>query len=165
VYSCPISGDDGQVAFMRRLLTLARDSRLALAVTVLSGVLIGFLVIGQARILSQVVSTIFISGGKLLDVAGLLKILVIVIFLRALLVWGGEVTSKAVAVQVKSDLRNRLYKKLLDLGPSFTRDERTGELVNTAVEGVESLDAYFSQYLPQVAISALVPMYPFGSAH
>ena len=40
----------------------------------------------------------------------------------------------------------------------MVRGERTGELVNTALEGVEALDAYFSQYLPQLALAALVPV-------
>jgi len=31
-------------------------------------------------------------------------------------------------------------------------------LINTAVEGVEALDAYFRQYLPQLALAALVPL-------
>ena len=44
------------------------------------------------------------------------------------------------------------------LGPAYTRGERTGELVNTAVEGIEALDAYFSQYLPQLALAVLIPV-------
>ncbi|MBI4730691.1 MAG: thiol reductant ABC exporter subunit CydD [Chloroflexi bacterium] len=41
---------------------------------------------------------------------------------------------------------------------SFTRSERTGELTAAAIEGVEALDAYFSQYLPQLVLTALVPL-------
>jgi ATP-binding cassette subfamily C protein CydD len=44
------------------------------------------------------------------------------------------------------------------LGPAYTRGERSGELANTAVEGIEALDAYFRQYLPQLALAALVPL-------
>ena len=142
----------------RRLLTLARDSRLALAATVLSGLLTGLLTIGQAAGLSRVVDGIFLGGQSLPDVTGLLRILLFVIFLRALLAWGSEVSANAVAVRVKSDLRQRLFEKILSLGPAYTRSERTGELVNAAVEGVETLDAYFSQYLPQLVIAALVPL-------
>ncbi|MCX6036327.1 MAG: thiol reductant ABC exporter subunit CydD [Chloroflexi bacterium] len=141
-----------------RLLTLARDSRLALAATVLSGLLTGLLTIGQAAGLSRFVDGIFLGGQSLPDVTGLLRILLFVIFLRALLAWGSEVSANAVAVRVKSDLRQRLFDKILSLGPAYTRSERTGELVNAAVEGVETLDAYFSQYLPQLVIAALVPL-------
>ncbi len=38
------------------------------------------------------------------------------------------------------------------------RQERSGELVNTSLQGIDALQAYFSQYLPQVAIAGLVPL-------
>ncbi|MBI3739603.1 MAG: hypothetical protein HY258_11200 [Chloroflexi bacterium] len=42
----------------RRLLTLARDSRLAFLVTVLSGLLAGLLTIGQSYLLSTTVNDV-----------------------------------------------------------------------------------------------------------
>ena len=142
----------------RRLLNLARDSRLALAATILTGFLAGLLTIGQASALSQVIDRVFLGGQALPDVAALLRVILIIVLLRALLAWGSEVSANAVAVHVKNDLRQRLFDKILRLGPAYTRQERTGELVNAAVEGVEALDAYFSQYLPQLGIATLVPL-------
>jgi ATP-binding cassette subfamily C protein CydCD len=63
-----------------------------------------------------------------------------------------------VALQVKTTLREKLYARVQELGPLYTRGERTGELVNTATEGIEALDAYFSEYLPQLVLAALVPL-------
>ena len=74
------------------------------------------------------------------------------------MLWAGDVTANRVATRVKTDLRERLTAHLLALGPAYTRGERTGELVNTAVEGIEALDAYFSQYLPQLALAVLIPV-------
>jgi ATP-binding cassette subfamily C protein CydD len=142
----------------RRLLTLARDNRLALAATVLFGLLNGLLIIGQAACLSHLVDGVFLGGKWLSDVVSLFRLLLLVIILRALLAWGSEVSAKTVSVHIKNDLRQRLFEKILSLGPAYTRRERTGELVNTAVEAVEMLDAYFSQYLPQLVIAALVPV-------
>jgi ATP-binding cassette subfamily C protein CydCD len=142
----------------RRLLNHARDSRLPLAATILTGFLAGLLTIGQASALSQIVTRVFLGGQSLPDVAGLLRLILLIVFLRAILAWGGEVSANAVAVRVKSDLRRRLFDKILRLGPAYTRTERTGELVNAALAGVEALDAYFSQYLPQLVIATLVPL-------
>ncbi|MCJ7700011.1 MAG: thiol reductant ABC exporter subunit CydD, partial [Anaerolineales bacterium] len=64
---------------------------------------------------------------------------------------------KEIALKVKSSLRDKIYAHILKLGPVNIRGERTGELVNLATEGVQSLDAYFSQYLPQLVLAALVP--------
>lgn len=142
---------------LRRLLTLARDSQLALAGTVLCGFLTGLLIIGQASALSRVIAGVFLGGQTLPDVTGLLRLLLIIVLLRAILAWGSEVSANAVAVRVKCDLRQRLFDKILRLGPAYIRKERTGELVNAAIEGVEALDAYFSQYLPQLFVTTLVP--------
>ena len=77
---------------------------------------------------------------------------------RALLTWLNEVWANAVAVRVKTDLRERLFAHIQKLGPAYTRAERTGELTTAAVQGIEALDAYFSQYLPQLVITALIPL-------
>lgn len=142
----------------RRLLSLARGPRLPLLLTILSGLLAGWLTIGQARGLSLVVDGVFLGGQTWPEVRGVFAILLGVVGLRALLAWLTEVSASAVAVRVKNDLRERLFAKIEALGPSFTRSERTGELTTAAIEGVEALDAYFSQYLPQLVLTALVPL-------
>ena len=142
----------------RRLLALVRDSRHALAVTILSGFLAGLLTIGQANGLSRIVDGVFLGGWSWSDSFGLLQLIFFIILLRALLVWINEVSSNAMAVRIKSDLRRRVFQKIHNLGPGYTRNERTGELVNAAVEGIEGLDAYFSQYLPQLVVATLIPL-------
>jgi ATP-binding cassette subfamily C protein CydCD len=47
---------------------------------------------------------------------------------------------------------------MLALGPAYHGGERAGELVTTVVEGIERLEAYFARYLPQMYLSALVPV-------
>ena len=143
---------------IRRLLSLARDSRFALVITVLSGFLAGLLIIGQAAGLSRVVAGVFLDGKRLQESAELLRLLALIVFMRAGLAWVSETSGTALAVKIKSNLRQRLFSKLLCLGPAYTQSQRTGELVNSAVEGVEELDAFFSQYLPQLFLAALVPL-------
>ena len=141
-----------------RLLTLARDTRLNLTLTVLSGLLAGLLTISQAWLLSSTVDGVFLQGQTLAQVTGWLRWILVIIAGRALLAWVSEVSANAVAVHVKTDLRQRLVAHIQALGPAYTRGERTGELTATVTEGIEALDAYFSQYLPQLVITALVPL-------
>jgi ATP-binding cassette, subfamily C, bacterial CydCD len=142
----------------RRLLTLARDTRLPLLLTVLSGLLAGLLTIGQAYLVSSTVDGVFLKGQTLADVFHWLRLILLIIAGRALLTWVTEVSANAVAVRIKTDLRKRLFNHILKLGPAYTRGQRTGELTTAAVEGIEALDAYYSQYLPQLVISTLVPV-------
>jgi len=87
-----------------------------------------------------------------------MRLLLLVIFARGFSVWANELSANAVAIRVKTDLRERLFAHMLALGPAYSRAERTGELTTAAVEEIEALDAYFSQYLPQLVISVLVPV-------
>lgn len=142
----------------RRLLTLARDTRLGLTLTVLSGFLAGLLTIWQAWLLSNTINDVFMEHQTLTQAWNLLRIMLFVIAGRALLSWLNEVWAKRVAVHVKTNLRERLFTHIQKLGPAYTRAERTGELTAAALDGIEALDAYFSQYLPQLVITALVPI-------
>src|SRR6266516_5196356 len=142
----------------RRLLSLTRDSRTALVLTVLSGFLIGLLTIGQAYLHSSTINGVFLQSRTLAEVAGRLRLILIIIVGRAFLTWINEVNANAVAVKIKSDLREQLFNHILNLGPTYTRGQRTGELTTAAVEGIEALDAYYSQYLPQLVITALIPI-------
>jgi len=141
-----------------RLLTLARDTRFSLTLTVLSGLLAGLLTIWQAWVLSSTVNGVFLEEQNLAQVMSWLRLLLLIITLRGLLIWVNEVSANVVAVHVKTNLRERLYAHIQALGPAYTRGERTGVLTAAAVEGIEALDAYFSQYLPQLVIAALVPI-------
>src|SRR5436190_71951 len=142
----------------RRLLTLTRDTRFSLLLTILSGFVAGLLTIGQAYLVSSTINGVFLEGQTLAEVFHWLKLILLIIAGRALLTWINEVSANAVAVKIKTDLRERLFNHILNLGPAYTRGQRTGELTTAAVEGIEALDAYYSQYLPQLVITALVPI-------
>ena len=142
----------------RRLLNLANKSRPWLITTISLGLFSGLLVLFQARTVSQIVSRVFLESHGLSQVSGLLQLTLVLITLRAILAWGSSISAKTIAVQVKSRVRALLLDKLEELGPAYLQGEQSGEISNTLIEGVEALDAYFSQYLPQLVLSALVPL-------
>lgn len=142
----------------RRLLTLTRDTRLPLLLTVLSGLLAGLLTISQAYLVASTVDGVFLKKQTLAQVSDWLLLILLVIGGRSFLTWVTEVSANAAAVRIKTDLRQRLFDHILKLGPAYTRSQKTGDLTTAAVEGIEALDAYYSQYLPQLVITALVPV-------
>ncbi len=143
---------------MQKLFRLSRYARTTLILTIMFGVAIALVTIVQMTFLSQVVDRVFLAHNGLAQVWSFLLWLIGLIALRALLLWGREVTALRGAIRVKAELRERLFSHLLALGPLYSKHERTGELVTTAYEGIERLDAYISRYLPQVVLSALVPL-------
>ena len=60
--------------------------------------------------------------------------------------------------EVKSTLREMIYKKLLRLGTSYKEQVNTSEVVQVAVEGVDQLETYFGAYLPQFVYAVLAPL-------
>jgi ATP-binding cassette subfamily C protein CydD len=148
--------------FDRNLWAHAKKFSLPLVLTILMGGLIGGLIVGQAWLVSRVISGVFLGGENLADVRFYLIELLAVILIRALSAFGQEVSAGSLSVSVKGALREKLFTHLLSLGPAALEKERTGELSNTLIQGIERLDAYFRQYLPQLALSALVPVTILG---
>ncbi|WP_075075262.1 thiol reductant ABC exporter subunit CydD [Longilinea arvoryzae] len=141
-----------------RLLRQARIAHTALLLTVIFGLAGGLLVLAQASSLSAVIARVFIGKQSLAQVIPLLRWLLAVFILRAGVVLGGEVAANGVAVRVKGSLRELLLEKLIRLGPAYQARQESGELVASALQGVESLDAYFSQFLPQLVLAAMIPL-------
>src|SRR5215216_2413713 len=142
----------------RELLRQVGPARVFLGLTVALGLLAAAATIVQLVTLSRVVDGVFLGGMGLTEVGDSLLLLFGLAFLRSCLLWGREVAGQRGAVRVKSELRKRLLAHVLRLGPSYTGEERTGELATTATEGIEKLDAYVGRYLPQVFLSVLVPL-------
>ena len=59
---------------------------------------------------------------------------------------------------VKQVLRHTIFEKLLRLGPGYSSQVSTSEIVQVTVEGVEQLETYFGSYLPQFFYSVLAPV-------
>jgi ATP-binding cassette subfamily C protein CydD len=142
----------------KRLIQQAWSTRLYLALTIGFGALVGLILVWQALLISRIVAGVFLAGKTLIGVQPQLLLLLALSITRAGLSWGSEVTAQKISGHVKHSLRQRLMRHLFTLGPAYTSGERSGELTNTVVEGVETLEAYFSQYLPQLAMAALVPL-------
>ena len=74
----------------------------------------------------------------------------------------GAHASFAASQDVKRTLRRRIYQKLLALGPGYTANVSTAEVVQLSVEGCEQLETYFGQYLPQLFYAVLAPVTLFA---
>jgi thiol reductant ABC exporter CydD subunit len=142
----------------RTLIRHARGGTPALALSAGSGVVAGILTLLQAWYLSVIIDRVFLGRLPLQGVAGELTALLAVMALRAGVVLAGEVAAGRLAARVKINLRTVLLDRMVALGPVALRGERAGELTAVAGEGIEALDAYFSQYLPQVVAAAAVPL-------
>ncbi len=142
----------------QRLLREVRTSGFLFPLSVVLGLISGGLVLFQAKKLSQMINGVFLEHQTRESVLPLIGILILIVILRALFTTANAATAGLLAAKLKKQLRRLLLEKINRLGPAYTSGETTGELTTTALQGVEALDAYFSQYLPQILIAALLPL-------
>ena len=86
----------------------------------------------------------------------------VAIVLRAALDHGRTMVAHRTAMRVQETLRGRLYDKIVALGPAWFGAERTGGVMLSMVDGVEQLQTFFGQYIPQVAIAIAAPVAIFA---
>lgn len=64
--------------------------------------------------------------------------------------------------QVKKELRQRVYHKIVKLGVRSTDGMSMAGLTQVAMEGIEQLDLYYSTYIPQFFYAMTAPVILFG---
>src|SRR5438067_3603631 len=140
-------------------LTVGLRGRILLAALVgLAG-----LPLNLARLaLSGVVIAGVIRGQTLAEVAPTIGLVALLILARGLVgLWKEEIANRTGA-EMKIRLRERLYRHVLALGPGPIDQQRSGGVVLSLVDGVEMLETFFGQYLPQLLVAALTPLIVFG---
>lgn len=132
--------------------------RTPLSAAVAAGALDGVLIIAQAWLLALIINAVAIAGHGLPAVWPWLWGLLGVFGARAIAAFLIETTAFEAAARVKRAIRSQLHAHIAALGPGWTRGERSGDLTNTLVDGVEALEAYYAAYLPQMRLALFVPI-------
>jgi ATP-binding cassette subfamily C protein CydD len=142
----------------RRLLRQAIRHRGWWAAVVALGVGAGVATVTQAALLARLVDRVFLGGDGWFAVSGLAAAAALAIGVRAALVTAERLAARRLADGVAHELRRRAVEHLGRLGPIGVGAERAGELRTLLTEGVDEIHGWFQDYLPQVALSAVVPL-------
>ena len=139
-----------------RLLRYARRAAAWIAVLAGLGAVTAGLVIIQAQLLSTAIAGAVTGRSPLTGTV--IAALAAVVGVRAVTAWAAQATAHRASAAATSELRRRLLAAVLTLGPSWQRTRRTAELTELATTGVDSLDGYFTSYLPTLILAAAVPL-------
>lgn len=142
----------------RRLFRYTPQAYLYLASMIVIALLSGLLIVAQSYGITRVIQQVFLEKQALAQVGMLLLAVAAVMLVRALLPWLSEFIAGHTASKAKSLMREMVMKRLFALGPAYASGERSGEVANTLTEGVEALDAFYSQLLPQMIVTFIVPV-------
>lgn len=137
-----------------RLFTLLQGSSGQILLKVALGLLVMATYVGQAFAAARAMKLLFIEK-SFYPVIPLLAMIAVLIVVRAFLLWLDETYGKKIASVIKNRLRERLLKKLLDLGPGYQENYRSGNLQSVLIDGVESIEPFLTGYIPQLLMGIL----------
>lgn len=142
----------------KRLINIVQDSKKYIMLNIsyqwlslLANIIIMYM-------LSKVISSLYLNNIDINKILELMAIVIVAIIVKAICIKQANKMSFKSSKCVKQVLRDKIYRKLLRLGRSYNESINTSEIVQVTSEGVEQLETYFGQYLPQFFYSMLAPI-------
>jgi len=140
------------------LLAEARKISGLLLYVVFLAVVIGLLVVFQARLLASACQRVVMQGEGVASIVSIAGALALIAAGRGICTYIMEKKSATAAARVKEAVRSRLYRKILSLGPTGLAGNETGHLIETITTGVDELEPYFTRFIPQLVLAAILPL-------
>ncbi|MBT7731154.1 MAG: ABC transporter ATP-binding protein [Rhodospirillaceae bacterium] len=143
-----------------RLWRFTKGVRSRIFLSMVIGLLSSGFGVARLALLGWLIGRVF-NGATLVDLIIPSLLIVSVMMLRGILEHGRTMIAHKTAAQVQKRLRRNLFDHIATLGPAYAGSQRSGALTLSVVEGVEQLETYFGQYLPQLLISFFTPILIF----
>ncbi|MEM7407559.1 MAG: ABC transporter ATP-binding protein [Pseudomonadota bacterium] len=147
--------------FDQRLWSLTAGARGDIAICVFVGVLAAVVGIARLALLGLLIGAMF-TGTPVTELGWAFAGVAAVMLVRGHLEHWRTMTAHRTAARLQVALRERLHDKVLALGPQHFGMQRTGDVLLSVVEGVEQLEVWFGQYLPQLFVAAITPLVVFA---
>jgi ABC-type multidrug transport system fused ATPase/permease subunit len=147
--------------FDRQLWTFTAGVRLRIAWATLIGLLAVGLGMARLMLLAWLIAEVFAGhdlGTLALPIAGVAAIMI----LRGAFEHARVMVAHETAATVQKHLRRVIYDKIAAMGPGAVARRRSGALALSLIDGVERLEVYFGQFLPQFLVSLLAPVLIFA---
>ncbi len=142
---------------LRWLASQARPVRLWIGLCIGIALPAGLLIVLQARLIADIVHGAFMAQRPRAELWPMFVWLALAVALRAVLHWARESAGFQAGMRVRDRLRMAVLGQLVDAGPSGIGGQPAGALAAAAMEQVEALQGFYADYLPQLAIAALIP--------
>ena len=148
--------------FDMRLWGFTRGVRSRIALCVLIGLVGVCLGVARLALLGWLLGRIIV-GDSLAEIAVPAVAIAAVMVARGVVEHWRIMIAHGTAAAVQKHLRRTLFDRIAELGPSYAGRQRSGALTLSLVDGVEQLESYFGQYLPQLMVSVLTPLVIFAA--
>src|SRR5215468_7024864 len=148
--------------FEPRLWTFTEGVRLRVLWAVVIGLVAVGLGVARLALLGWLIGEVF-AGRDLRTLALPIALIAAVMVLRGVFEQARTMIAHRTAAHVQKRLRRTIYDKIAALGPGTVGRQRSGALSLSLIDGVEQLEVYFGQFLPQFLIALLTPLLIFGA--
>src|SRR5882672_4510595 len=144
-----------------RLLVFTKGVRGRIAGAVAIGLVSVGLGVARLGLLGWLIGQVF-AGRTLAQLVPSVLLIALVMVLRGVAEHWRAVVAHETAARVQKMLRRTLYDRIAALGPGTVGRQRSGALTLSMIDGVEQLETYFGQFLPQFLIALLSPLLIFA---
>lgn len=134
-----------------RLLFFASYVKSEIFKKIIINLLITVTYIAQAMALAYGVNGVWYKN-SIAEVLPYIGLVLLAIILRSYLIWYSEGYSRKIAFKIKAKIRKIILEKLMNLGPSYQSEKRSGDLLALVTDGVESLENYLVNFIPQIFV-------------
>jgi len=148
--------------FEPRLWVFTEGVRWRIVWAVLIGLTAVALGVARLGLLGWLIGQVF-AGRDIADLALPIALIAIVMVLRGAFEHWRAMVAHETAAHVQKKLRRAVYDQIAALGPGTVGRQRSGALTLSLTDGVEQLEVYFGQFLPQFLISLLTPVLIFAA--
>ena len=147
----------------RRLFQLLKEERTPFIFSIISGILGAAMLVAQAYYLSQVIDSAFIQKSGMERLFLPLGLFALFSTLRMAFNWFSHTEANRGTLIIRDKVFTRLTSTVGALGPIYAKSVQSGRLSTTLLKGVEALDAYYSQYIPQIFFALFTPLLIAGT--
>jgi ATP-binding cassette subfamily C protein CydD len=143
---------------MNNLKKLAINHKGIRILLILSSILLGATVIGQAYFFVKIVDMVFLHGESFQKIIPELVGLLLVLIGRAVFTFVNGIAGVRLATKIKSNLRNVLISNYTSNPLHAALQGQSGQKVSVIMDAVDGIDNYFSKYIPQAIQTSIVPL-------
>lgn len=143
---------------MKRLQALALAEKGHIVGLVIAAVMIGLSILAQAYLIVDVVDRVFLKNESFQSVIPSLGWLVLALLARALFGYVSGRIGANLSERAKRTLRRQLLDRYTSNPIETSLSGQSGKKVSVYMDAVDEVDAYFSQYWPQVIQTSIIPL-------
>ncbi|TSD84515.1 ABC transporter ATP-binding protein [Mycobacterium sp. KBS0706] len=148
--------------FEPRLWQFTQGVRARIAWAVAIGLISVALGVARLALLGWLIGQVF-AGRPLAELVPSIVVIAGIMVLRGVAEYGRVMVAHETASRVQARLRRSIFDRIAALGPGTVARRRSGALTLSLIDGVEQLEVYFGQFLPQFLIALLTPILIFAA--